>query len=262
MTVLLECGQRSRKRIVHRPSALCHQAGTNSQHWTGTTSHHSVIASRRYFTLVLKKGDPGVQGRMKAMSSRPGPRYLLIAVGAMSVSCCGSFLLSTPRAMTSGPSGALTRRLIVATTARSPLTTRVQAGGESDSQEPPPIFDALMAGDIAGVEEYVRSGGDCNVRDSIGEYANHKYYARGPFSGDCPHHGLETARLKVGYDRASFGQVLSKMGRLFSAHPEGINHQLSSRLPVPAVLAVRCMFGRRNILIYTAWSVFHPLTRP
>lgn len=31
------------------------------------------------------------------------------------------------------------------------------------------IFDALMSGDVAAVKEYVNAGGDCSVRDSIGE---------------------------------------------------------------------------------------------
>lgn len=31
------------------------------------------------------------------------------------------------------------------------------------------IFDALMAGDMDFVTEYVKSGGDCSVQDSIGE---------------------------------------------------------------------------------------------
>lgn len=31
------------------------------------------------------------------------------------------------------------------------------------------IFDALQAGDMAFVTEYVRGGGDCSVQDSIGQ---------------------------------------------------------------------------------------------
>lgn len=34
--------------------------------------------------------------------------------------------------------------------------------------DPKDIFEALMAGDKAGVEAYVNAGGDCGVRDAIG----------------------------------------------------------------------------------------------
>lgn len=34
--------------------------------------------------------------------------------------------------------------------------------------DPEEIFEALMAGDLAGVEAYVDAGGDCSVRDAIG----------------------------------------------------------------------------------------------
>lgn len=30
------------------------------------------------------------------------------------------------------------------------------------------IFETVMAGDVAGIEEYVQAGGDCMVQDSIG----------------------------------------------------------------------------------------------
>lgn len=47
---------------------------------------------------------------------------------------------------------------------RRPISLRM-INGVPDPEE---IFEALMAGDIAGVDAYVDAGGDCGVRDAIG----------------------------------------------------------------------------------------------
>lgn len=38
--------------------------------------------------------------------------------------------------------------------------------------QPKDIFDALMAGDYAGVDEYIDAGGDCSVKDTIGVFCS------------------------------------------------------------------------------------------
>lgn len=101
------------------------------------------------------------------MDGRHYRRWLLLAIGA--IACCRAFLLSAP-----GPTaryGSLDRCLVTAASIRSQSYTQVRAADSMINEEDEPIiFEALMAGDIAGVEEYVRSGGDCNGRDSIGEH--------------------------------------------------------------------------------------------
>lgn len=46
---------------------------------------------------------------------------------------------------------------------------RVRMCEGSDATETKDIFEALMTGDMAAVKEYVDAGGDCSVKDSIGE---------------------------------------------------------------------------------------------
>lgn len=125
-----------------------------------TCQADSILPRKESWVSDAKEMDKIMGGRHRILC-------LLLAVGA--TACCRAFLLSTP-----GPTaryGALDRCLVTAASVRAQSYTQVRAADSMNSEEEAPIiFETLMAGDIAGVEEYVRSGGDCNVRDSIGEH--------------------------------------------------------------------------------------------
>lgn len=44
-----------------------------------------------------------------------------------------------------------------------------EGGGGGGATETKDVFEALMTGDMAAVIEYVDAGGDCSIKDSIGE---------------------------------------------------------------------------------------------
>lgn len=149
--------------INDSPAALCHVTHIIRTCKVEPTYFPTrLIAFFQDSKLCIK-----VEEMENIMDGRYRSCFLLLAVGA--IASCRAFLLSTP-----GPTaryGSLDRCLVTASTVRAQSYTQVRAADSMTHEEDVPIiFESLMAGDIAGVEEYVRSGGDCNVRDSIGEH--------------------------------------------------------------------------------------------
>lgn len=107
---------------------------------------------------------------------------LLVVTGTRFTACFAFLLPPAARSLTTGvildehnaPPTEGSRRTVGSVEARWVVARRQSKDGESASGDHAAgttvdIFEALMAGDVPGVKEYVEAGGDCSVRDSIGE---------------------------------------------------------------------------------------------
>lgn len=161
-------------------------ASSRNRSWAGVQQHRTGKASLALLVMSLLGSEyhtspcsAFVLSVVTAPSSVPGS--LAAAAGNLSPSLTAVRRRDSNRVSSSscGPAAAATAAAGVPPLGRpcSALAASNNNGADDDasvsvgtgpSGSSADVFEALMAGDMAFVTEYVQSGGDCNIQDSIG----------------------------------------------------------------------------------------------
>ncbi|CAN0366495.1 unnamed protein product [Pylaiella littoralis] len=162
-------------------------ASSRNRSWAGVQQHRTGKASLALLVMSLLGSEyhtspcsAFVLSVVTAPSSVPGS--LAAAAGNLSPSLTAVRRRDSNRVSSSscGPAAAATAAAGVPPLGRpySALAASNNNGADDDasvsvgtgpSGSSADVFEALMAGDMAFVTEYVQSGGDCNIQDSIGD---------------------------------------------------------------------------------------------